>query len=66
MELPWTPKDESEKCHEAEFKTRILELSKRPEDFLRKVYDEHQYIDMRTAMSSVGHILEVWISMLYN
>jgi hypothetical protein len=28
MELPWTPKDESEKCHEAEFKTRILELSK--------------------------------------
>jgi hypothetical protein len=28
MELPWTPKDESEKPHEAEFKRRILELSK--------------------------------------
>jgi hypothetical protein len=28
LELPWTPKDESEKPHEAEFKRRILELSK--------------------------------------
>jgi hypothetical protein len=27
LELPWTPKDEYEKPHEAEFKRRILELS---------------------------------------
>jgi Rab3 GTPase-activating protein catalytic subunit len=60
FELPWTPKDESEKPHEAEFKRRILELSKRPEDFLGKIYDEHQYIDMPTAMTSVGNILGVW------
>jgi hypothetical protein len=32
----------------------------RPEDFLGKIYDEHQYIDMPTAMTSVGNILGVW------
>jgi hypothetical protein len=32
----------------------------RPEDFLGKIYDEHQDIDMPTAMTSVGNILGVW------
>eukprot|EP00897_Mesotaenium_endlicherianum_P002316 jgi/Mesen1/2111/ME000151S01377 len=57
-DLPWVGKTEHEKKHEAEFKERILEISKRPVDYLLKHYDEALLVDMRAAMSSAGAVLE--------
>jgi hypothetical protein len=32
-----------------------------PEDFLKKPDDEHESVDMHTAMTSVGNVLEVYV-----
>lgn len=57
-EYPWSAKNDNERRHEAEFKRRILDLSKNPKDFLETPIDEHESIDMHTAMTSVGNVLE--------
>ncbi|KAG0584538.1 hypothetical protein KC19_3G216500 [Ceratodon purpureus] len=58
-EFPWSAKNDGEKRHESEFKRRILDLSKHPENFLERPEDEHESVDMHTAMTSVGNVLEV-------
>nr|PNR33107.1 hypothetical protein PHYPA_025050 [Physcomitrium patens] len=58
-EFPWSAKTDSERRYEDEFKRRILDLSKKPEDFLERPDNEHESVDMRTAMTLVGNVLEV-------
>jgi Rab3 GTPase-activating protein catalytic subunit len=58
-EFPWSAKNDNERRYEAEFKRRIMDLSKKPDDFLKMPNDEHESVDMHTAMTSVGNVLEV-------
>ncbi|BBN01260.1 Rab3 GTPase-activating protein catalytic subunit [Marchantia polymorpha subsp. ruderalis] len=57
-ELPWIGKSEVEKRHEAEFRQRILEIPKKPEEYLLQEHDEGSMVDMRAAMQSAGAVLE--------
>lgn len=58
-EYTWSAKNDNEKRHEAEFKRRILGLSKKPEEFLEGSDGEHESVDMHSAMMSVRDTLEV-------